>query len=333
MTTRVKKSAILISEILGYTDLSDLTTTANTDCASVINTALATGLPLYIPPGTWITSPIIVPASAFIFGFGNTSILKAKAASASALLTCGSGTTIKDLALDGNKASLTGSNKHGLVFSDAVKSAAMNLTISNTLADGINITGTASLNIRISNCDITGFTKNGITIENGATIYIDQTYCNLSDAVASPGDGISLAPTSGAGSVSLVTITGGSCKSNIGRGISVLGNTTKNVSDVTINGVLLSANSSHGFHALTAKQVLVTGCIAKSNLADGFRLEGDTVDSRVLACIGELNTTFGFREVVLGSTPNRNSFIYSVSTGNGTDTVTKVGANSSVIAI
>ena len=78
---------------------------------------------------------------------------------------------------------------------------------------------------------------------------------------------------------------------------------------------------------------MVTNCIAKSNTIDGFRLEGDVQNSRLTTCLANGHTQSGFREVTSGSTPNFNGFVYEVSTNNGTNTVTKVGANSLIVSV
>jgi hypothetical protein len=332
MVTRIKGAAFSASDNLGYISLADVGYVDGvTDNTAVINTALATGTPLYIPAGTFICSPIVAPAGAVIFGAGPSSILKAKAASVTPLLTLGSNSRVRDLAIDGNKGTMVGSGIHGIAVINALNTILDSLFISNTLGDGINISGAATNGVKVITCDITGFVRNGITVQDGADITIAHTKTYSSDAVASPGDGISLAPTSAGASINVALITGCTSRNNVGRGISILGNAGKNVTNITVHGMKAISNTSHGFHVFTAQQVTAHGIICKSNGADGIRLEGDVVYCRVSESIADSNTSFGIREVTTGATPNNNGLIYNVSLGNSTNTITKVGAASFIV--
>jgi parallel beta-helix repeat protein len=82
-----------------------------TDDTAALNVAIATGLPLYFPPGTYLTGPLTVAQS--LTGAGNTSIIKAKpgtSVTASPLITqtATSGASISNLKLDGANRVLNG---------------------------------------------------------------------------------------------------------------------------------------------------------------------------------------------------------------------------------
>lgn len=334
MTTKPKGSSWNSVDNLGYVTITDAGCIGDgvTDNTAAMNAVLALGKPVFIPVGVFLCGPITVPANTLMFGGGSTAVIKLKGSSVSSMLTIGSGTVLDNFAVDGNKASMSNPNLHGVVIANAANVQLKNLTITNTSGDGINITGAAPTGIKIKGCEISGFTKNGITLDNGTNVLIESCITAVSDIVAAPGDGISLAVGAVGYSTNLVTISDCISRNNSGRGIAVVGAGSKNVSNVTIKGSLVSANTGHGIHLLTAQQVLVNGCIAKSNNGDGIRLEGDVINSRISECIADSNAGFGIREIIAGATPNNNGLIYSVAVGNTTSNViTKIGAGSFVI--
>lgn len=335
MITRVKKSAWQFRDNAGYVSLTDPSIggigDGVTDNTAAFNTALALNLPVFIPPGTFLIGSITVPTYATIFGVGDSCILKLKNSTNLTALNIGVGTNLFNFALDGNKANQLGAGIHGIKVTNGAQVTLEDLYIYNTLADGINITGNSTRGIIILGCVIAGFVKNGITVESGTNITINTTDCGASDLVASPGDGISLAPTSGATAVSSVTIAACSSHNNTGRGISILGNTSANVTDVTISSPRIDSCASHGIHLFLCAKITIVGGTVKACNSDGVRLEGDTQSSRVSVLVSEGNTSFGIREVTTGATPNLNGLIYNVSLLNGNNTITKVGAGSFVV--
>lgn len=332
MVTKVKNSTWNSSDNLGYASVKDNGALGDgvTDDTAAFTTALATGLPVFVPPGTYLLGAISLASGKTMFGVGSTSILKAKNTIGSSLVTVNSACIFRDLAIDGNKANQVAVNSHGVTVTSAVVSKLTNLTISNTYGDGINVSG-ASDNVRINSCVITGFTKNGITIEAGNDITISDTVCYTSDAAASPGDGIALATTAAGSSLTAVTLDNNVCRNSIGRGIAIIGNTVKNVTNVQINNNRVANNTGHGIHLLTCQQVLISNSLVKSNGGDGVRMEGDTIQSRITNSTADSNTGTCMREVVAGSTPNNNGFVYTVNVGNGSNTVVKVGASSFIL--
>ncbi len=333
MITRVKGSVFSFKDNANYVALTDVGGIGDGvfDNTTAMNLALTYGIPVLIPPGTFLIRGITVPASASIFGIGSSSILKLKTASNSVALTCTGGIDFSSFTLDCNKAGQLGSNLHGILLTNGITANMDELSVTNPLGDGINITGVNTLGIRISRSRITGFVKNGITVEQGTDIAITNTKCSNSDVIASPGDGISLAAVSAGVLVSDITISGCRSRNNVGRGLSILGNGSKNVTDVNVNGGSFSSNNSHGIHAFTAQAVTVNGCTVKGNGGDGGRLEGDVQYSRVSECVFNTNTGTCLREVTTGATPNLNGLIYNVALGNGSNVVVKVGAGSFIV--
>jgi hypothetical protein len=214
---------------------------------------------------------------------------------------------------------------------NSISSSLVDVLIQNTKGDSINITGASLSKVLVQSCRITSFTGSGITIQQGGSITLDCLDINRCDVAASPGVGVNIASAGSAASV--VIVTNCKCTGLTGQGFLVKGLGTKNITDVTITGCVANSNTLSGFQLQTTERVTVSGCIANSNAVDGFRLEGDVQNSRINQCIANGNTSFGFREVVSGSTPNYNGFMYEVSTNNGTNTVTKVGANSQVFSV
>ena len=337
MITRVKLSSLSTQDFLGYVTFTDISGVAGdgvTDCSAGWVTAMALNVPLFIPPGTFLLTPSTMPANAVVFGTGKSSILKLKSSasgSSGPLLSVSSGVVLKELALDGNKVGQINNTCHGVLAAGNIASCFQDLTIYNTYGDGINISGASTSGIKIINCDIYGFAKTGITVENGVNVLINNTNTYSSDPGANPGDGLAIAPIIGGAVINGVSITDCLSRNNVGRGVAVVGFGSKNVSNVTINGVQTANNNSHGIHLLTTQQVFVAGCVARNNAQDGIRLEGDVQNSRVSESCADTNTVFGIREIVAGSTPNLNGLVYNVAAGNGNNTITKVGASSFVI--
>lgn len=333
MTTKVKKSSWDTKDNMGYVSLFDTGAKGDgtTDDTAAFNAALATGKPVYIPPATFVIGSVTIPDNTVVFGHGSGSILRMKVVNNAPLLSVGSGVELENFAIDGNKTNQVSTDCHGVLVTSAAKTTIAKLTIYNTKGDGINVTGTGNNFVQIQECAITGTTKNGITVEAGKVVSIDTCYCAYSDAVASPGDGFSI--SSNGSTLNTVSLTGCIATNNSGRGFVIAGNTSKNVTDCSMSDCHALSNVSHGFHMLTTERDQLTTCTAKSNGGDGFRLEGDVQHSRLAINNAHNNGSYGIREVVAGSTPNYNGFIYSITRNNGNDTVTKVGANSTVVSI
>lgn len=324
MTTKVKGSSWIAQDNEGFVCITDNGCTGDgaTDNTAAFATILALALPVYIPPGTSIIGPTTVPANAVIFGHGT---LKLKAASTGHMLTVASGTLIKDIVLDGNKSNMAGSY-HAISCVNAVATKFINLKIQNTYGDGISISGTATEGVTVARCDVTGFTRNGFTWAEGNDVSFINCNAYSSDVVASPGDGFAIVSTGN--SASNGKLIGCTSKSNIGRGFAFVGSGSKNVTGILVSGCHAKSNTGNGFHALTAQRIFIDTCIGTNNGIDGFRIEGDTQNCRLSNSGAFSNTSFGIREVTTGSTPNLNGIIYSMASGNGTDTITKVGAGS-----
>lgn len=331
---RVKGSAFAVQDNFNYVSITDPAIggigDGATDNTTAITAALATGLPVFIPAGTFMTGPLTVPDNGIIFGSGFQSILKLKnTAGATPILTVGSGSMLRNFKLDGNKANNPVTTAHGVSFVNSIQSGAFEVTAYNCAGDGFNISGASTAGVKLLDCTATGFTKNGYTVENGSYITFNNCTAYSSDVVASPGDGFSLAPTLVGAALSLVTFVDCISRNNSGRGFSSLGFGSKNVTNVSYKGCIAGSNTSHGFHALTTQYLFSSVCIAKANGGDGFRYEGDTQFCRLSQSNADGNTGYGIREIVAASTPNNNKIIYSLSVNNvGSNTITIVGGAS-----
>lgn len=325
MITRVKLSSWHTQDSLGYVDIIDTGCVGDgtTDNSAAFAVALAIGLPIYIPVGTFIIGPVTLAANSTLFGPGT---LKLKTASTGALLTLGSGTLIENVTLDGNKANVFGTTYHTLSIVNAVETIVRNVKCQSVAGDGININGTATEGVTVSGCSATNFTGNGFTWAAGNDVRFMNCKAYSSDTTAVPGDGFAIASTGN--SVSNGALVGCVAKSNSGRGFSFIGNGSKNVTGIAVSGCIAKSNISHGFHTLTAQRVLLDTCIATNNSGDGFRMEGDTQNCRLTNSGAFSNNAFGIRELTNVSTPNNNGFVYDMASGNSSDTITKVGASS-----
>lgn len=331
MVTKAKGSSWNSLDNLGYANIKDYGAVGDgtTDCTTAIAAAIATGYPVFVPTGTFLATTIALATSTKLFGTGPNSILKVKNATNDCILTLSglTGVEISHLSLDGNKANQSGVAANGIEVTGSGGIVLSDLYIYNTLGDGILVDGD-STTVVLDQVAINGFVKNGFHFADASKIIISNCIAYSSDAAASPGDGFAFAAAAAGDALFQVTANNCISRSNVGRGFSFLGSGSKNVYDATLSGCIAANNTSHGFHLLTTKQILLGGSIAFTNGGDGFRLEGDTVDSRVLHCTASTNTGFGIREIVSGSTPDRNDLVGMVSTGNGTNTVTKVGGSS-----
>ena len=334
MTTRVKGSVYSSVDTTGFiciTDAPYLCVGDNvTDNTAALALAFSAGTPLLVPPGIFLATSLVIPSGTVIFGIGPDSVLKVKNATNTYFLDLWNVTNVclQNFSINGNKTAQIGANNHAIRISAGSKHKLADLSISNTLGNGIYITGNAA-KIDISYPKITGYVASGIAIENASDVEIINPECYSSDALAFPGDGITLAPIIATDLVTRIQIAGGRLHHNVGRGLAAVGFGGKNVTDSSVTGTICDANTSHGIHLLTVKQIDVRG-IVSHNLGDGFRLEGD-VTNCCIAGVSDTNTGFGCREVVAGSTPDYNTFIAVKSIGNGTNTVTKVGANSTIL--
>lgn len=332
MITKVKNSSFDAQNNFGYVSLFDTGCVGDgvTDDTIGFNLALSYGVPVFIPIATFLINSINLPANTTLFGEGGKSLLILKASAASPLLTVANNCSLRTFGIDGNKSAQINPNLHGIYLPANTNVKISGISISNPNGDCINITGVGS-NITISSCVGTGYTKNGITVESGDDISLITNNMYMSDGLANPGNGIGLMPASSGASLTNVTLNGNVCKSNVGKGIGIIGATVKNVTNVTLLGNRVANNISHGLHIITAQQILESGTIAKSNGGDGVRIEGDVVNSRFTNTIVDSNLGTGMREVTNVSTPDHNGFIYNVAVNNGNNTISKLGANSFVI--
>lgn len=328
MITRVKGSSFRTQDNFNYISLGDVAL-VNTDVTAAIVTALATGKPLYIPVGIWIIGSLSIPSNSYIFGDGSGSVLKIKDLNnANGLSISGTtGVTLKDFAIDGNKVNQVGTGFNAVDIASGSAVRLQGISISNCKGSGIGISGTAT-DVFSSNCSVSGYTESGFKIAGGSNISLIHSRAQTSD-VAATGDGIAIA-SSGL-TVSSVNIASPMCFGNVGRGIAIVGNGSKNVIGVSITNPRVTGNSSHGIHLVNADACSITAGNIVSNGGDGIRIEGDVQNCRVIGSNLRSNTSFGIREVISGSTPNFNGLIYTIVALNGNNTITKVGASSYIV--
>lgn len=310
----------------GYVSLEDIAL-RGTDATAAIAAVLTVGIPLYIPIGEWLITSLSIPANSIIYGSGGQSRLKLKDVSNSSILTVGTGSTLSNFRLDGNKLNQVGSGLHGIICTGVSNVILTSVNVINCKGSSYYVTG-ASDSVVLNTCTTSGWTESGIKVDSATNILLSDARCFSSD-VAATGDGISIASNGAA--ITNVTITGAMVKNNTGRGIALLGNGSKNVTNVSIVNSMVVSNTSHGIHMINTDSCTVTGGTVISNGADGIRLEGDVQNCRINVPVTKANTTFGLREVVAGSTPNFNGLIYAVCSGNGNNTITKVGASSYIV--
>lgn len=335
MITKVKQTTLDILSTLGYLPITDAIVgcigDGVFDNTAKLLAAFSLGVPLLIPTGTFLCGNLVIPTGTIIFGTGNKSILKLKTGANSVFINVSGSSNFQNFEIDANKAGQLGSGYHGVVITNSTGTEFKNVRVMNSLADCFNVTGAGTTGLSLVDCKVSGATKNGCTIENGSDIRIHNLECFTSDVVASPGDGISLAPVLVGALISNVSITNCGVKTNIGRGISCIGFGGRNVQDISLVGNRISGNSSHGIHIFGAQAITASNNIIKGNVGDGIRLEGDTQSCRITTNITDTNAGFAIREVTTGSSPNLNGLIYNVALGNGTNTITKIGAGSFIV--
>lgn len=327
MVNKAKGSAWDTQDNLGYQNLGDFAFSGD-DVSAILTTLLANNLPVYIPPGTWNIGVVSLPANAIVFGCGERSILRVKNAANSVNISVGSGALLADLLVDGNKANQVGVSLHTIQLSNAVRAKLRNVKVINSRGDSFNVTGAASSENVLEDCSATGFLGNGFRVEQGIDTQLLNPTAYLSDAV-STGDGIAI--TSNGNAVTRTIISNPVSRNNTGRGISLIGNGSKNVSEVSIVNPRITGNTSNGIHLINTTGITIMGGMSISNGIDGVRLEGDVQFSRITNVQSKGNVSFGMREVVSGSTPNNNTFAYDISQLNGNNVITVVGGASLVV--
>lgn len=328
MITRVKGSTFRSIDNFNYVSLTDLGA-AGTDITTALQAALTAGTPVYIPIGSWLFSSLTIPDDAIIFGCGRKSILKQKDLSNSVAINIASSRVLlQDFFLDGNKANQVGSSLHGILLNGAIDAQIIQVYVQNTKGSGFRITGAATNEVHLIDCYSKGHTESGILVDTGSNISLINPRIMDSDLLAT-GDGISI--VSNGGAVSNVLIETPVVRNQAVRGIALAGNGSRNVTSVSINNPRVSNSVNSGIFLTNADGCTVSGGMSNSNSIDGLRVEGDVQNCRFFGVNCRTNVSFGTREVTVGSTPNFNGFIYGITSGNGNNAITKVGASSYVV--
>lgn len=326
MTTRPKGSVINLQNINGVISLNDIGV-QNVDITTAFVAALISGVPIFIPAGTWVISGISLPANAVLFGVGPSSILKLKDTANTTALTLGNNNILYEFNLDCNKNNQVGSGFNGIDFSNSTRSRIRNITVMNPKGSGMYFGGTNAEN-DVVNCSITGYTENGIKVVAATDLGIYNASIYSSDAAAT-GDGIAL--VSAGLNVTGLVIDAPKIKDVTNRGISCIGSGTRTVTDVSISNPRVINATSHAIHMLLAESVTVSGGMLKNCGGDGIRLEGDVQRCMATGVIVRSNLGTAIREVVNGVTPNYNNLTYNQLINNTVNTSTKLGANSVVV--
>lgn len=327
MITRVKGSTFRAVDNGGYVSTADMGP-QNTDITVALVAALTAGVPIFIAVGTWLFSSFSVPDGGIITGLGEKSVLKQKDLANSTGITIGSNCLLQDFMLDGNKVNQVGAGFHAFTFSNSVDSQGIQLYAQNVKGSSFRITGAATSEVHLVDCGSTGHTESGILIDSGANISLVNPRILASDAIAT-GDGISVASNGLA--ISNVSMQNPIVRNQSGRGIALIGNGSKNVTSVSVLNPRVGNCVNSGIHLVNAESCAVIGGMSNNNGIDGVRLEGDVQNCRIAQVNTKTNTAFGQREVIAGSTPNLNTFIYGIALANGTNAITKVGAGSLVV--
>lgn len=330
MVQKCKRSSWDAKDNLGYVSLFDMGAIGDgsTDDTAAIVAALATGFAVFVPVGTFLTGSVTIPANTIMFGVGDQSKLKLKPLANSIAISVGSGSALSSFQLDANGVNQVGSGLHGIQFLNSYDSTAVSVTVTNPKGDGFNFTGLTTSKTAVHLCKATGYTENGFRVSAGSNVLMANCTALSSDAAAT-GDGFAI--SSNGTAISNITLSAPTSRNNTNRGISVIGNGSKNVTSVSIASPIVSANGSHGIYMTNADSVVVNGGYSNSNTGDGVRLEGDVQNCRLTTVMAMGNTGFGQREVISVSTPNYNGFIYGVTGANGNNVITKLGASSYVV--
>jgi hypothetical protein len=327
MITRVKGSVLSTADNVGYVSTFDMGP-QNTDITAALLAALTAGSPVSVGVGTWLFTTLAVPDGSIIIGAGEKSVLKQKDLTNAPAISVGSNCLLYDFMLDGNKVNQVGLNFHGFTFNNSVDSQGVQLYAQSVKGSSFRITGAATSEVHLLDCSSTGHTESGILVDSGANISLVNSRILTSDAIAT-GDGISIASNGLA--ISNVTIQAPIVRNQTGRGIALIGNGSKNVTSVAVTNPRVANCVNSGIHLVNADGCAVIGGMSNNNGIDGVRIEGDVQNCRIAQVNARNNTQFGQREVVAGSTPNLNTFIYGITSGNGTNAITKVGASSVVL--
>lgn len=327
MITRVKGSSFKTIDNFAFASTMDMGP-QNTDITAAIVAALNANIPVFIPIGTWLVTGFTVPDNGIIMGVGEKSVLLQKALSNSTCITVGSNCLLQDFMVDGNKVNQVGSGFHAFTFNNSVDSQGIQLYAQNVKGSSFRVTGANTNEVHLMDCGSVGHTESGILVDSGSNISLIHPRILASDVTAT-GDGISI---SSAGlAISNVTIQTPVVRSQAGRGIALVGNGSKNVTSVSVLNPRVGNCVNSGIHLINVDGATVNGGMSNNNGIDGVRLEGDVQNCRISLVNARTNTQFGIREVVAGSTPNLNGLIYGITSGNGTNAITKVGAGSYIV--
>lgn len=300
---------------------------------NAIIAALAASDAVFIPVGTFVSSPILVPDNKTIFGSGAPSILKLAAASSSALVSCGANTQLRLFKLDGNKLNQSLTNLHTVQSIGVTGVRLQSLFFSNINGNSIYIADNASQYIDILDCNIKGYTASGILITGGKNITVRGNRINTSDTIAFPGDGVSISAADSSTIISSIRLTGNAVNNITGKGIAVSGVGSRNIAHISLVGNSCIDTTQHGIYVTNAEQVVASSNEVLRSLQDGYRLEGNVRHTRFTNNIADACATFGMREIVSGVSPDFNGFLHNVLIGNANNTQTVVGPNSFQYAI
>jgi len=282
--------------------------TGVSDSTAAFVNALAANNYVYVPSGTYILSaPITVPAGGCLYGAGASSILKRVAAGTNtSMVVLSTGATVRDLAVDGLKASQT-VGCYGVLGYQVSNAKCINVQISNCY--GIGHGWSQCLNCLCENVTVTasGNLSPGFWNGGGASSsYGNHTYNNCT-STGNDLDGIIL-------NCSGIKIIGGNYSGNgvgaiTGGALGAAGiysDSSSTIDNIYITGVKADNNTEHGID-VGIRNSRIIGNQCNLNQLGGISLRGDTLRTIVSSNIcanngwytGSLNPTIWTRDGIV----------------------------------
>jgi ribosomal protein L11 len=267
------------------------------DDTADIQAALAVGVPVEFPAGTYIVSTLTPPTGAVLFGHGGATI-KRKTGTTSHLINISSkqNVTISDLTIDGNRAAVVGSVA-GIILQTSAGITLRNLRVINSPWNGVDIrTGTNDTYDTyhdISDCLFDTNANNGLNIYQEDRVKVRGCTFSKNGANGCLCSGIVDADTRD------ISITDCVAVENTQNGISSLRDTANPplyypVHGLVLSGCLCERNNKSGI-CIQAKRVSATGNVCRGN-GVGTTLPGYLINSEYTTFTGNVscdNTSHG----------------------------------------
>ena len=329
-------------------DAADYVATGTGDQAT-INSAL-TALPagggtVYLMEGTYnFTAGVSVPNNATLSGAGTGTILTIPNTQNSSYnfitntdTSTGTGVTIRDLLIDGNKANNGSAVMSGIFLNGIASNAKVTNVLIKNVAGANGISLSSSSYVTLANNTITGASVEGIRVSAGSGNAI------TGNTIMTSGDGMFLLSTSN------TVVSNNTVQSNTGYGIwlkssttntvtgnTALSNSTGNIylsnaaNANTITGNTVQSSSSDGIEVSASSHNTISGNLSQGNTNAGIHLDGTTTSNNIVSGNKLYDNGGGSNEngIYLQDTSINNSI-----TGNDiSDSSCSSGCNAIVIA-